>query len=244
MWPQNNINHVIQIGDTLYQLSIYYQTTVSDILALNPGIDPNNLMVGSSVVISPGSANLPGKPNQSQQIILQNDMREAWIQHVYWTRMLLISIAERLKDQQAVAARLLQNPADIANIFGRYYTPEAASMIRQLLTEHLQIGAALITALRDGNHASADVLTRQWYANADRMATAFSSINPYFNREQVLMMLYRHLALTTSEVTKRLAGNYAADILAFNEVEKEALMMADYFSRGIMNQFPQSFMGM
>jgi len=176
------------------------------------------------------------------QFILISNMRKAWEQHVYWTRMLLISIAERLTDQLAVTARILRNPADIANIFSDFYGIETANLIENLLTEHLQIGSKLITALRDGKSTEAEILTKQWYMNADKMAEAFSGINPFYNREEIRAMLYNHLELTTQEVMMRLAGNYAADIEAFERVEREALMMADYFSSGIIQQFPEMFM--
>jgi len=162
----------------------------------------------------------------------------AWVQHVYWTRMLLISIAERLKDLNEVTARLMRNPKDIADIFAGYYGPVAAGAIERLLTEHLQIGADLITALRDGRTADAENLKTKWYANADKMAAAFNSINPYYGLDELRNMLYTHLDLTTQEVAMRLAGNYAEDIKAFDRVEQEAVsMMADYFSFGILRQF-------
>ena len=88
-------------------------------------------------------------------------MRFVWLQHVYWTRLLLISIAERLKDESATTARLMQNPKDIADIFKAYYGDKTAGVIEQLLTEHLQIGAELITALRDSKTAEAERLKTQ-----------------------------------------------------------------------------------
>jgi len=165
---------------------------------------------------------------------LSNLMRKLWSQHVYWTRMLLISIADRLRDQDATTARLLQNPKDIANVFAQYFGQDAANKISMLLTEHLQIGGKLMTALRDKRTAEADYLTQQWYTNANKMAAAFSSINPKYNREELQKMLYEHLKLTTDEVAMRLAGNYPQDIEAFNKVETEALNMADYFTAGLL----------
>ncbi len=164
---------------------------------------------------------------------LSQTMRLAWLQHVYWTRMLLISIAERLMDQDAVTKRLLQNPYDIAAIFAGYYPPIVSQQIADLLTEHLQIGAALITALRDGKNDEANALTQQWYDNADKMAEAFASINPFYDYERLRNMLYSHLDLTTQEVSMRLASNFPADIEAFHQVEDEVLTMADYFTNGI-----------
>lgn len=243
------LSYVIRQGDNLYQLARYYQTTVPMILSLNPDIDPYNLRIGDAILICPGEnfrmqafdSAPPACPDHSRQAALSNSMRLAWSQHVYWTRMLLLSIAERLKDQNDVTARLLQNPTDIADIYADYYTPEVARLIAGLLTEHLQIGAKLITALRDGKTADAENLNRQWYINADKMADAFAGINPYYGREEVRQMFYTHLGLTKQEVAARLGGNYPADIKAFDNVEQEALSMADYFSSGIMQQFPQNF---
>lgn len=242
----NRLTHTIRRGDNLYQLALHYQTSVPDILALNPQINPYNLQTGSTIIICPGDRFVmqpspwqPSYPDSNTQIELVNDMRLVWLQHIYWTRMLLISIAERLKDQQYVEERLLENPEDIARVFVNYYSADIANMITMLITEHLQIGGALITALRDGDTEEADNLTRLWYRNADQMADAFSSINPFYDREMIREMLYSHLDLTAQEVAMRLAGNYPADIAAFEKVETEVLAMADYFSQGILKQFPQ-----
>ena len=242
------VTYAIRPGDNLYQLSRHYKTTVLSILKENPEIDPYDLREGARVRVVPGAEFSPhfiGEdvcPDPVKQFELLSDMRYRWAQHVYWTRMLLVSIAERLKDLDAVEKRLLQNPADIAGIFGRYYNADTARAVEKLLTEHLQIGAALITALRDKKAAEAETLKTKWYANAVQMAEAFAGINPFYSREELLKMLDNHLDLTTREVAARLIGDYPADIEAFDAVEEEALSMADYFSVGILRQFPQSFM--
>lgn len=243
------IEYVIRQGDNLFQLSRYYKTTVPDILSLNPAIDPYNLQIGENIIICPGenydlqaqNSNPPVCPNPLLQIALIKEMRLAWSQHIYWTRMLLISIAERLEDEKFVTDKLLQNPAVIADIFAVYYPEDIAKTIESLLTQHLQIGGELITALRDGKTEEAKALNNEWYRNADDMANAFSSINPYYKHDEVRKMLREHLDLTSHEVAKRLAKDYLADIEAFDKVEQAAMAMADYFSTGIMQQFPQMF---
>lgn len=189
----------------------------------------------------------PKHQNQNQnqisyeQLFLLNGMRFVWEQHVYWTRMLLISIAERLKDENDTTERLLRNPRDIADIYAEYYGKETADAIAGLLTEHLMIGKSLITALRDKNTADAETLTKRWYINADKMADAFASINPNYDPEILREMLRMHLELTTQEVAMRLAGDYSADIEAFDKIELEAIAMADYLALGIIKQFPDRF---
>ena len=176
-----------------------------------------------------------------RQFILTNAMRLAWEQHVYWTRLFLISTAERLNDLNDTTARLMQNPKDIAKVFAPYYPAEITDKMTKLITEHLQIGGALITALRDKKTAEAEELNRRWYANANEMARFFASINPHYKLNEMQEMFKKHLDLTTSEVSARLARRYKDDIEAFGKVEQEALMMADYFSQGIMLEFPHKF---
>ncbi len=244
---QSPITYTVMPGDTLYKIANNYGTTTSEIFYQNPSINPYNLKIGSQILICPrNEGKMPtgtssSLPNFNSRLDLNNKMRLAWLQHIYWTRLLLISIAERLQDQEATTSRLLQNPKDIANIFEIYYGLEIAKKISDLLTEHLKIAAELITALRDGKSQEANDLDKKWYLNADQMADAFSSINPNYNREDVRKMLYEHLDLTKEEVAMRLAKNYSADIDAFNKVEQEILKMADYFSGGIIKQFPQKF---
>jgi len=172
---------------------------------------------------------------------VKEDMRLVWLQHVYWMRMLLISIAERLADLPEVTDRLMQNPADIAEVFERFYSAEVTEPVEALLTEHLKIGAELITALRDNQKERAAELTKLWYANADDTAKAFSALNPYYDFDMLVEMLHTHLDLTIAEVAAHLAGKYKESIDEFDEVEREAVAMADMFSSGIMRQFPGCF---
>lgn len=49
--PDNSTPHILKSGDTLYHLAKTYDTTVEDILAINPGINPNNLQIGQRICI-------------------------------------------------------------------------------------------------------------------------------------------------------------------------------------------------
>lgn len=175
------------------------------------------------------------------EVRLLEQMNLAWEQHIMWTRMLLISIAENLKDLDATQARLLRNPKDIANIFMQYYGINIANQIERLLTEHLVIGKKLIVALKNKDQEEANELNRKWYQNADEMAEFFSKINPFYSKEEVRKMFYEHLKLTSDEVEARLRGDYVADINAYDVVQKEILKMSSFFVRGIVMQFPNIF---
>ena len=174
-------------------------------------------------------------------IQLSNQMRQYWFEHVLWTRLLIISIVDSLPDTDAVIRRILQNPNDLASLFAPYYDNEVAHTISRLLTEHLDIGADLIKALKAQDDVKAKQLDAQWHQNADQMAKAFAALNPHTDEQMLRQMLYHHLALTSQEVNMRMASNYIADIATFDQVEQQALDMADTFTNGIIQQFPNRF---
>lgn len=149
----NPILYTIKPGDTLYNLAIQFGTTVHDIINTNLSLDPYNLRIGQQIYIYPNNYWV-----SINQVNLLKKMNLAWEQHIMWTRMLLISIAENLKDLDATKARLLQNPKDIANIFRIYYGNAVANKIQELLTEHLVIGNDLIVALKNNNQPLAKEL--------------------------------------------------------------------------------------
>lgn len=69
------------------------------------------------------------------------------------------------------------------------------------------------------------------------MAEAFSSINPFYPKEEIRKMLYDHLKLMTEEVNARLRQDYRADIQAYDNVQREILKMSQFFVDGIVRQF-------
>lgn len=238
----NPILYIIKPGDTLYNLATKYGTTVQDIIDTNLALDPYNLRVGQQIYIYSYNNDFPNNYWFSiNQVNLMEQMNLVWLEHILWTRMLLISIASNLQDLDATQTRLLQNPKDTANVFRKYYGNNIADTIQKLLTEHLVIGKNLIVALKSNDEKLAKELNNKWYKNADEMAIAFSSINPFYPREQLRQMLYKHLSLTTDEINARLKKDFYADIKAYDMVQKEILDMANFFSNGIVRQFPNLF---
>jgi len=159
-------------------------------------------------------------------------MRFVWTQHVYWTRMLLISLTERLRDQDAVSRRLMENPVDIGGMYLKCCGRDSARTINNLISEHLRIGGELISAMRDRRN-DVDILKRRLYANAEKMADAFSLASTIYDREILKKFFDKNLDLTIQQINMRLSGNHRAEILAFGEIEKESMALADYLSSGI-----------
>ena len=84
-------------------------------------------------------------------------------------------------------------------------------------------------------------MTKALFENADEIARFLAHINPFWSSRKWGKMLHEHLRLTRAEAESMLNGDYAADIKLYDEIELQALMMADEMTRGIVRQFPRAF---
>lgn len=166
-----------------------------------------------------------------------NEFRKLWSQHVYWTRMFIISTAEKLQDLEYVTARLLENPGDFADMLKKYYGINEAEAFGELLTEHLKIAGDLVNADMNGETEKANMLRKSWYENAADIALFLSGINPFQSEQRWRRMMFSHLDMTEKEAGLRLKKEYPKDIAMFEDIEREALEMADYMTCGIVRLF-------
>lgn len=171
------------------------------------------------------------------QVKLMNDIRMLWEQHGVWTRSAIISLALDEPYTDLVINRLLRNPKDFEQALKSFYGNQVAAKFRDLLTSHLVIAAQLVKAAKAGDDKAAAETEKQWYNNADEIAALLGSINPYWSEEDWRIMMHRHLALVKAEAVDMLTKDYEAGIDVYDDIEKQALEMADEMSEGIIKQF-------
>lgn len=176
-----------------------------------------------------------------QEVRLKSAMRLVWEQHVYWTRMTIISIAFNLPDVDFVTARLLRNPTDMGNLLRPFYGNNIAAKFSNLIREHLVIGAELVKAAKAGDRKATADAERRWYANGAQISEFLSTINPNISKNEFRKMFFEHLALTKSEAVFMLQKEFKSSIAVFNKIEAEALQMADTLTVAIVKQFPKKF---
>lgn len=247
------IRYTIRPYDTIWMLAQVFNTTVDDIMQLNPGIDPRNLLIGQVVNIRPGYQYYPSYNGNMNDTIddtdeddmmnqdmddLYNYFRMLWEQHVHWTTLAIIGILQELPQTDQILQRLLQNPVDFANAFAPFYGDEAAGRLEELMTAHLTIAAEVVRAAAAGdNNALADADAR-WRQNADDIAVFLAEINSNWSEEDWEAMLNEHLDIIGAFVEAMIAGNNEEAIMQADNMEAQALEMADMMANGISEQFP------
>lgn len=245
--PAGTYLYTIRPGDSLWLIAQQYHTTIQEIATLNPGIDYNNLYVGQEICVPAGPGCCSASPNPAPMVIsvaeadLSKYLRMLWEQHVYWTRLTILSIIFDLPDVEVVTNRLLQNPKDFEALLKQLYGDAAASEFANLFTNHLVIAAELVKVAKAGDNTAAADAEKRWYANADQIAAFLANINPYWSQDNWKAMLHEHLALTKTEATNMLTKNFANGVSTFDKIERQALEMADVMTDGIINQFPDLF---
>ncbi len=201
--------------------------------AIAPGLMPAPALSQGSAL----AANVPEK-----QFAFQNAMRALWEDHITWTRLYIVSVAADLPDKDATAGRLLQNQSDIGNAIKPFYGSAAGEKLTALLRTHILTAAELLAAAKAGDTVKIGEASKRWYANADEIAAFLSTANPKsWPLGEMKAMMKGHLDLTLEEASARLKGNWAADIAAYDKVQKQILHMADMLSMGIIRQFPGKF---
>jgi hypothetical protein len=168
-------------------------------------------------------------------------MRKLWEDHITWTRLYIISALADLPDVDAAAARLLQNQADIGDAVAVFYGADAGAALTDLLERHILIAVDLLGAAKANDAAAVEEHSDRWSANADEIADFLAAANPAWPAESLRTMMHMHLDQTLAEATARLAGDWEADVAAYEQVHLHILDLADTLSAGIIEQFPDRF---
>jgi len=195
-------------------------------------------LVASSVV--PAFAQ-PLSAKKTSRLAYHDEWRKLWEDHITWTRVVIIGILDGLPGTDAYVGRLLQNYEDMEDALRPYYGDEA-EVLGDLIKDHLVIAAQILTAVKNGQPT--DALVASWYANAHDIALQMNKMNPQaWPLEETEKMWTDHLDATLEEAIDHFTGNFAGEIAAYDRVHDMALEMADFFSNGVMQQFPSRFTG-
>ena len=178
----------------------------------------------------------------ARELALRSTMDRLWQEHVVWTRLAIISLTTNAPDTKETVARLLRNQTDLGNAVKPFYGAAAGKQLTALLREHILIAADLIAVAQKGDGAGVSAQQARWTKNADEIAALLSSANPRFWKLGAMKaMMHDHLRLTTDEVVARLKGDWAADVRAYDRVEREILHMSEMLADGLVAQFPSRF---
>lgn len=193
----------------------------------------------ANTVPVPNPPSTPSFPNfaESDQLALISNLRQFWIQLAIWTRSLIVSTAGNLGDVTLLTDRLTYLPEAFSKVLGQYFEPQEANQFAELLEEHISSVEAVIAADKNNNNQTVNQETENLYRNADRMAAYLAGINSYWTQDQWKELLYDYIEMLLADLVARLTGDYAKEIDIFDDMQTQAIKIADYMAQGMMQKF-------
>lgn len=164
----------------------------------------------------------------------------AWLNYTYLLRMLLVSMAADLPDQQELVTALIDNAEEIADLFGRYYPENTVNSLRDLLVRQVELTGGLITQKKEGRTKETEEQVRRLNENADRIAELLASATPEYEESVLKEMFRMQVDLTGQEISERFADNYEKDLQTFWNIQRQIIAMADYFANGLETEAKES----
>ncbi|MCL1953139.1 MAG: hypothetical protein FWF58_00140, partial [Firmicutes bacterium] len=190
-------------------------------------------------IIVPPAAPQP-VPSQLVENCDQNSIcsqvRQLYSQQIFWNRILLNSIVDRTGQQNANTQRLMQNSVDMGHFYAKHYGNQAGQQIQDLFAQHNSIGRDLFIAMRDRRNAEGDRLRMQWYNNADQLSEYMGNLIPEIDSQELRRMMFHYLGSAELQAAQLISNNAQGSITTFDNIEREAMSMADYISNAIIGE--------
>lgn len=111
------------------------------------------------------------------------------------------------------------------------------NQLTQQLSEHTALTGEIMAAMQEGDTQRAEQLERRWRQNAEEIARMLANANSEYVYDELASMLNRHLDMLKLQIEAYLNKEYDESIRLFDEVENEILELANYLTRGLMEQF-------
>jgi hypothetical protein len=160
-------------------------------------------------------------------------------QHITWTRLVAMGIAQDLPETDLMVQRLQRNATDFGNAFRTYYGDEAGDEFAKLMAEHISIAAEIVKDAKAGDSNAVAEAEQRWFENASEIAEFLGRINPFWNADDWSAMMNEHLELLRENILNMLSQNYEESINGYDDIEAQALEMADMMAEGLSMQFSE-----
>lgn len=88
--PAGTVPYMIRAGDTLGNIAFLYNTTVQDIISVNPGINPDDLQVGRQICVPLKPQIYPSCPTTNYYVVVEGDSLESIAEYFNISSLMLL----------------------------------------------------------------------------------------------------------------------------------------------------------
>lgn len=197
---------------------------------------------------------LPAVVINEKTLIFRMDSRTMWTRYSLGMINYSVSSMGNLSSTQTVEKNLARAAATIGEFFIPYYGMRSGNKIGSLLTVIANNGVKVVEAIKNKKDIAAYEVI--WIKQIDELASYLNEINPGQYPVDLLAEQFSSLVkLWTEDFNARFSSDYITDSIALDNILKVAVSgipnhtnkgyssIADTLSRGIIAQFPLTFVG-
>ena len=179
---------------------------------------------------------LPGiKTFTYEDVNAMLNFQQRWIELVILMRNYFRSTVQNNPDLQAISDRLFgELPLDFYNEFKRYFSEEDSQHFLSLFSQAVNINMELANAYKNNDQAGIDAAMVKWYKTVADFAKFLSSINKYWDEDQIKALLNEYISLKIEEIIAFLNGDYELEARIFEAIENKAIDIAAYMTTGMI----------
>ena len=174
--------------------------------------------------------------HQHETMKLKLQMRRLWIDHSIWIRQFIVDFLGDFPSIDYTIDRLLKNQDQMGNCFRPFFGDMAADNLILLLREHITIAIDLLKAIKSVDTNSIQ-LEEQWIKNSEDISILLATIVPYYSKDELMDMFSTCMIMTKYQFIARMDGDYNADIMYFDMGMHHIVMISDYLSNGLLEEY-------
>jgi len=213
---------------------------------------PDHVIRAATSVVTPVTGELPALVINERTLVFRMDSRTLWTRFSLGMINFSVSDFGNLESTPSVEKNLKTAAAEIGNFFVPYYGIAAGTRVGNLLTAIAINGTKVVEALKNRRDVAA--FETIWAKQADELAQYLNELNPsQWPRDLLSEMVVTLTKFWLSDFRARYEKDFAADSISLDNIFKVAVSgipnhtnrgytsIADLISRGIIAQYPLSF---
>lgn len=211
-------------------------------------VEPRSTIAQPTSMLSP----LPSVVINERTLVFRMDSRTMWTRYSLGMINYSVSSFGNLGSTPSVEKNLAKAGSVIGEFFIPYYGIKAGTKIGSLLTVIANNGTKVVEAIKNKKDIVAyDII---WSKQIDELASYLNELNPSQYPVDLIAEQFTSLVTTwTTDFNARYDGDYVTDSIALDNILKIAVSgipnqtnrgyssIADILSRGIIAQYPLSF---
>lgn len=170
----------------------------------------------------------------------QMDMRDLWIDHIFWVRSVVIARANKDKKAEEEAEKqVVANARKIAGSIEGFYGKPASDKLFELLSGHYgAVKEYMIATIPKPNTTKQNAATDKIVSNANEIATFLSEANPNLPKDTLINLLTAHGSHHIAQINEIQKKDFASEAQTWEIMKQHIYTLSDALIAGIAKQFP------